>query len=264
MSESAPLKLSKIPFLMADVFLLALAATIVFRNPAPLTIWENLLCAIAVGVGGWLSVFPYLTEYQNASTLLEAQNFSSILERVKNLEQIAAQINAATSQWQVVQEEAAQTVKAAKTVADKMTEEAGAFAEFMQKANDAEKNHLRLEVEKSRRAEGEWLQILVRLLDQVFALHQAAIQSGQKDVIQRVGHFQNACRDIARRVGLIPFTANANEKFDAQKYQLLEETGHASADSIIEKTIAPGYTFQGQLLRHALVTILGAVKNSTS
>jgi len=33
--------------------------------------------------------------------------------------------------------------------------EAKAFADFMQKANDVEKSHLRLEVEKLRRSEGE-------------------------------------------------------------------------------------------------------------
>ena len=45
----------------------------------------------------------------------------------------------------------------ARHVADKMAAEAKAFAEFLQKANDTEKSHLRLEVEKFRRGESQWL-----------------------------------------------------------------------------------------------------------
>ena len=41
-----------------------------------------------------------------------------------------------------------------------MTAEARAFQQFLDKANDTERNHLRLEVEKLRRAEGDWLQVL--------------------------------------------------------------------------------------------------------
>jgi len=44
--------------------------------------------------------------------------------------------------------------------------------------NDSEKTTLRLEVEKLRRGELEWLQALVHILDHVFALHTAAMHSG--------------------------------------------------------------------------------------
>ena len=47
--------------------------------------------------------------------------------------------------------------------------------EFLAKANDSEKGFLRLEVDKLKRAEGEWLQTLVRILDHVNALHQGAL-----------------------------------------------------------------------------------------
>ena len=63
-----------------------------------------------------------------------------------------------------------------------MTGEVRQFTEFMQKMNDSEKAALRLEVEKLRRGEGEWLQVLVRILDHVFALHAAAVRSGEPKV----------------------------------------------------------------------------------
>ena len=83
-----------------------------------------------------------------------------------------------------------------------MATEVHTFTEFQQKMNDGEKTALRLEVEKLRRAEGEWLQVLARILDHIFALHNAA-QSGKPEVTEQIAQFQNACRDVARRVGLV-------------------------------------------------------------
>ena len=125
----------------------------------------------------------------------------------------------------------------------------------MKRANDSERANLRLEVEKLRRGESEWLQVTVRMLDHVYALHQGACRSGQPRLIEQVGQFQNACRDAARRVGLTPFAANEAEPFDAQRHQLLEEGAKAPADAVVGETVATGYTFQGQLIRLALVRL---------
>jgi molecular chaperone GrpE (heat shock protein) len=130
-----------------------------------------------------------------------------------------------------------------------------AFTEFLQRANDSERANLRLEVDKLKRGEGEWLQVLVRMLDHVYALHQGASRSGQPKVAEQVGNFQMACRDSARRVGLTPFTANEGEPFDAQRHQLVEEGATAAVDAIVAETIATGYTFQGRLVRPALVRL---------
>ena len=64
---------------------------------------------------------------------------------------------------------------------------------------DVDLRKVRLEVEKLRRAEGEWLQVLVRVLDHVYALHLGALRSGQPNLIEQLSNFQNACRDAARR-----------------------------------------------------------------
>jgi len=63
--------------------------------------------------------------------------------------------------------------------------------------------HLELETAKLRRAEGDWLQVTVRILDHVFALYVAAARSGQPRLAEQIAAFQNACRDAARRVGLV-------------------------------------------------------------
>jgi len=113
----------------------------------------------------------------------------------------------------------------------------------------------RLEVDKLRRVEKDWLQVLVRMLDHVYALHQGALRSGQPNLIGQLGAFQHACRDAARRVGLAPFTADESEPFDEQRHQLTDGDHKAAAHALVAETLATGYTFQGQLIRPALVRL---------
>ena len=127
------------------------------------------------------------------------------------------------------------------------------YCKFMQKANDGEKATLRLEVEKLRRGEHEWLNVIVFMLDHIFALNRAAERSGQENLIKQLGHFQNTCRDAARRVGLAPVLAAAGEAFDPQKHQLPE--GEVPAGGVIGEIVASGYSYQGKLIRSVIVTL---------
>jgi len=154
-----------------------------------------------------------------------------------------------------VQESAGKTAATAKEMADRMAAEVKDFNEFLKHANEGEKSALRLEVGKLRRAESDWLQVLVRLLDHVYALHQAALRSRQPSLIDQLGQFQNVCRDTARRVGLSPFVAAPAEPFDGQRHQLLDAEAKAEPGATVEETLATGYTFQGKLLRPAVVRL---------
>ncbi len=120
--------------------------------------------------------------------------------------------------------------------------------------NDAEKGALRLEVEKLKRIEADWLQVVVRILDHIYSLHTAAARSGQPELASQISHFQNACRDAARRVGLTPFAAEPNEPFDAERHRA-HGVETPPADAIAAETLAPGVTFQGRLIRPALVRL---------
>ena len=255
MSDAIAPKLSKWPFLVGDGLLLGTAWLIAYQSKFALGHWEMCFVVMCVVGGALLGVAPFLLEYDALVKVAQAGALNTVVSELKNLQGIANQISGATGKWQDAQDQADRTARGAKEIADRMTGEVQAFTEFMQRANDSERANLRLEVEKLKRGEGEWLQVLVRMLDHVYALHQGASRSGQPKVAEQVGNFQLACRDSARRVGLTPFTANEGEPFDAQRHQLVEEGATAPADAVVAETIATGYTFQGRLVRPALVRL---------
>jgi molecular chaperone GrpE (heat shock protein) len=246
--------LAKWPFFLGDALLLGAACFIYSDSKLPMGPWQIAFLVLCVAGGASLAIMPFLLEYRLLVKLAEARELATVVSQVQNLERLAAHIGGATGQWQSVQEQADKTVTTARNIAERMAAELKGFNEFMQRANDAEKRNLHLEVDKLRRAETEWLQVLVRVLDHVHALHQGAVRSGQPNVIAQVGNFQTACRDAARRVGLAPFIAGDSEPFDAQRHQLVESNG-ATDGAVIGETVAAGYTFQGKLLRPALVRL---------
>jgi len=255
MSDLNAPPLAKWPFFLGDAVLLGMAIFITYQCKLPLGHWELCFVVLCVAGGMLLGIAPFLLEYDALVKLTEANALTTVVSQLHNLEGIAAQISGATSRWQDAQDQADKTARSAREIADRMTAEAQAFTEFMRQASDNERATLRLEVEKLRRAEGDWLQVLVRTLDHVFALHQGALRSGQPGLIEQLGNFQNACRDAARRVGLTPFAANEAEPFDPQRHRLLDEAAKPPADAVVAQTIAVGYTFQGRLIRPALVSL---------
>ena len=255
MLDSIEPKLSKWPFFLGDALLFGAACFIFSQSTHPMTSWQVAFVVVCVAGGACSAILPFLLEYRLLTKLVEMRELTSVVSQVRNLENVASQITSATNCWNTVQSEADKTAGVAKEIAERMTGELKGFTEFMQRANESEKATLRLEVDKFRRAEADWVQVLVRMLDHAYALHQGALRSGQPNVIQQVGHFQNACRDAARRVGLTPFQADESETFDPQRHQLVEGDGKASTGAAIAETIATGYTFQGRLLRPALVRL---------
>jgi len=260
MSDRIP-RIKKWPFIAADLALLTLCFYWVRTMPATTSPWWMCFLLIAVALGAWALVTPFLAQHRAELKFAEADSLTTAIDQINNLRTLTNQISFATAQWQVVKDEAAKTVGSARQIADQMSAEARAFSEFMQKASDAEKGHLRFEVDKLRRSEGDWLQVLVMMMDHIYALYLAGRRSGQQNIIQQLAAFQNACRDVARRVGLIAFEAQPNEPFNPKMHQLLNESEKPPGQSIVSETVAPGYMFQGQLLRGAVVAIAAKQPN---
>jgi molecular chaperone GrpE (heat shock protein) len=255
MSNQIGPKLSKAPFFVGDAVLILLAVFIYWQGKRPLTPWEIAAVLVCCVTGACLMVAPFLLEYQATVRKGEAASLTSSLEQIKDLQSLAALIGAATARWQTVQEQSDKTVVAAKSVAERMATEAAGFTEFLQKANDCERSNLRLEVEKLKRAETDWVQSIVAMLDHIYALNQAAARSGQTSLIDQLSRFQIACRDIARRVGLAPFVPAADETFNPKLHQLADGTEPPTFESTIDQTIATGFTFQGRMVRPAIVVL---------
>ena len=255
MSNNAPPTLTKWPFLLGDLGLIGVAVAVIIRGPAPLSVWSGLVCLTAVAAGAWLCALPFLREYQAAVQLSERDAMATTVSQINNLEEIKDQIGTATAQWHAIQEQSIQTVAAARELRDRMKTEMAEFCSFLQRAQDAEKNHLRLEVEKLRRGERDWLQAMVHILDHIFALHNAAAKSGQPALATQVGHFQMACRDAVRRLGLVGFAPAPGDPFDGQVHQTDETGGSVVAPSRIAEVLAVGFTCRGELVRKALVKV---------
>jgi molecular chaperone GrpE (heat shock protein) len=247
--------LAKWPFLVGDLLLLGMTAIILGAGEHPLEIRYLGLSVLCVLAGAALSILPFLMEYRAAVKLAETAKLTTAVEQIQNLELVSCQISSATAQWQSLQEQAAQSVQAAGEAADRIGAESRTAAEVVQKANSVERQRLQLEVDKLHQAEGEWLQVSTRLLDHIYALYQAGVRSTRGDLIEQLSLFQNACRDVIRRVGLVPFVPVPGETYDHRVHQLHEGEAEAPAHARIAETLATGYTYQGQLLRRALVGV---------
>lgn len=243
------------PFYLGDALMVGAAYFIYTQSKPQMTVWEMGLMVLCIAAGSVLGIAPWVLEYRALVRLTEVESLSTVVAQIQKVEALAVQIREASGSWYTVQEQANKTAAAAEAITERMTNEVRAFTEFLQRANDSEKATLRLEVDKLRRGEAEWVQVLVRILDHVYALHQAAVRSGQAKVIEQIGHFQDACRDATRRVGLSPFTAKESEPFNPERHQAVEGDGQATAGAHVRETVATGYTFQGRLVRPALVRL---------
>jgi molecular chaperone GrpE (heat shock protein) len=252
MSEPAP-RIAKLPFIIGDLLLLAAAAYIALYG-ASLGKWQYAAMVGAVAFGAWLAVWPFVLEFRALTKLLESSALTSATEKIKDLDKVAGSISSAVTEWQHLQQSATQTVTAAEHIAERMTTEARNFGEILGRMNEAEKSHLRLEVEKLRRAEGDWLGITVRILDHVHALHQAGVRSGQRNIVDQLSNFQQACRETARRMGIVPVMPETEVPFDPRAHRLLDDST-PDEGAIITDIIAPGYTFQGQMIRLPVVAV---------
>ena len=258
MNEVPEWKIPKWIFLLSNAVLLAVAAAVIYKAAHPISQTEIIAATACVALGAVLGCLPFILDYRATGKLIEVQAVGEVSEKIQDLKQFAAQVSTATDQWarvqEVTQDGAKKTVAAANEISERITTEIREFNEFQVKLNDTEKGALRLEVEKLRRTEGEWLQVVARILDHIFALHTAAARSGQPELAEQIGQFQNACRDATRRVGLTPFVAEPGESFDKERHRA-HGVENPPVDAVVAETLAPGLTFQGRLIRPALVRL---------
>ena len=255
MTNASDWKVPKWPFLLGDFILLGSAGYLTWHAPHPIGPWEIVTASGCVALGAVLGVTPFVLEYRATARLIEVNGLQTVAEKIGQIDHLAAQIAACTNDWTNAQTQAEKTAGLAKDLTSRMGDEVRQFGDFMSRMNDGEKSALRLEVEKYRRSEGEWLQVLVRILDNVFALHAAAEHSGQPRLAGQIRQFQTVCHDIARRVGLTPFAAEPDEPFNPERHQAVGLKEPPPAGSVIAETVGSGFKYQGKLLRPVLVRV---------
>ena len=261
MNETKVPRLSRWPFLIGDLLLLGVAGTILYYSGSPIAPLNAAICVLAVLAGAGLAIIPFTKEHTASVKLAESESLATTVDQIKELSALANQIQESTGKWQDIEDQANRCVNTAQEMSERMSKEAKDFQEFMTKLNDQEKAHLKLEVDKWRRTESEWIQVLTTILDHVYAFNRAAMRSGQPQLIDKAGNFQRACRDTARRVGLVPFVPQTGDLFDASSHQTNdhdEDSGEVPGGTRITEVTGVGYTYQGKLLRRALVKIDGA------
>jgi len=253
MSEAKP-SLPLWPFIAVDALFLGLAVVLLKYGHHPMTWQESGLLILCGALGAWSFLTPFLRRNSDEQAFSQTRLLAEATSQIQKLDQLAGQISGATNQWLELQGHTTQAAESARQVAERMGAEAKAFTEFMQKASETERAHLRVEVEKLRRAEGERLQVIIHILDHVFALFQAARHSGQPALLEQIGHFQNACREVVRRIGLVPTIGQPGEAYDDKLHQLPENTSPVE-NALVADTLVSGYTYQGQLLRRPVVAL---------
>jgi molecular chaperone GrpE (heat shock protein) len=249
-------RLAKWPFYLADVLLSGVIVFVLYRLGTFEGAGEMLIvggCVGAAALAAWISIVPWLKEYEASVHLNESSNLKSSVEQIKGVEKVADLIRQSNAQWQGVQDASNRSVTAAREISERMKLEAEEFMKFLSKAHDQERAGLRLEAEKLRRMEGEWIKVTVQILDHVYALFRAGVRSGQQNLIAQLSQFQNACRDVARRIGLTPFVPEIGESFDARAHQVPDGQSAPQPGARIQDVLAPGFTYQGQMLRRSLV-----------
>jgi molecular chaperone GrpE (heat shock protein) len=250
-----------VPFLVGDVLLLGAALVIWGQGHRPMTEVEVGAFAGCVGLGALLAVWPFRLQQQAAERQAQTASLGDAVAQIGRVEELAGRIEAATALWQRVQDAAGRAAGAAGEIGDRIAAEHKEFRQFIEQADRTEREHLRLEVNKLRRAEGDWLQAQVRMLDHVYALYVAGVRSGQERIAEQLGQFQNACREAVRRVGLVVLQVPPGTAFETQTMQTMGsdgQVGEAPPTAVVEDTVATGFVFQGQLLRKAVVTVRNA------
>ncbi len=261
MINRPPPSLGKWAFVLADVILVVVCGWVIKGVLPAKSLGDSLVMIVAISgwiFGAWICIKPWLEEFKAQNKHLENETLASAVEQIQRLEEVAGRIQSATSSWQTANDAATRSATAAREIEEKIKTHMKDFMEFNERVNSDEKRHMSLEVEKLRRVEADWLQVSARMLDHTFLLNLAGQRSGQENLITQLNTFQNALRDTARRMGLVPFLPVAGERFDTRAHQTETPEVEPAEGSIISEILATGFTFQGQLLRRALVRVAAA------
>lgn len=250
-----PVSVPKWPFLFADIIFIGLGYWISTLIQGPAQPWQVISILVCALFGAGFAIAPFYFEYKIEAKAIEIAQLTTVAKEVGKMKAVAKQISEATENWDTVQETSAQTAKLAGEIAEGIQASVKEHDAYMAKASTDELNTLRLEVEKFRRMESDWTKTLVSVLDLIYRLERSAAASGKEQFIKTTGVFQNQCRDVARRVGLLAFEAEQGAVFDPELHAVPDGEKAPEDDAKIAETRLPGFRLQGRIIRKPLVAV---------
>lgn len=242
------------PYFIADLTFIGLAVAIFAFSDKPLGAFELSISAICIAAGAWCLILPFRKKLDTEIQLHQAQILDQSVMRLQNIESLANKIESATFNWSNIENTAKRSVESAETLSNNMISEANAFKEFLNSAQSEETNHLRLMVEKLKKAEKEWIHVIMGMLDHATALKWAALKSQNPALENQICNFHEQLVEIARQIGLQIFEPQSGDVFDPEIHQPASSEDQLQKDEPIGMPRSAGFRFRGVIVRKALVS----------
>lgn len=252
-TASTTSSVNKMPFFVADAVLILASICILTFAQHPLSGSACWALAVILGCGAWIAILPWFQENKNNAALSQLDGLRSVSECIQQMNTFSAGMNSAIASLANVQKMTEASARAASEAENKIMEHSQDFSERLSKAVSYEKSSLQMEIDKLCRVENDWIHTGIGIMDHVLALTHAGIQSGKPEIAEQMRHFRGACLDIAARAGLQPFLPAPTDTYDPEKHLLPPNTPTPEPDTRISRVIAPGFNYQGQLVRKAMV-----------
>ena len=252
-TASTTSSVNKMPFYVADAVLILASICILAFAQHPLSGSACWALAVILGCGAWIAILPWFQEYKNNAALSQLDGLRSVSECIQQMNTFSAGMNSAIASLANVQKMTEASARAASDAENKIVAHSQDFAERISKAVSYEKSSFQIEIDKLHRIENDWLSTGIGIMDHVLALTNAGIQSGKPEIIEQLRRFRGACLEFAARAGLQPFLPAPTDTYDPEKHVLPPNTPTPDPSTKISRVIAPGFNYQGQLVRKAMV-----------
>jgi molecular chaperone GrpE (heat shock protein) len=252
-TASTTSSVNKMPFYVADAVLILASICILAFAQHPLSGSACWALAVILGCGAWIAILPWFQENKNNAALSQLDGLRSVSECIQQMNTFSAGMNSAIASLANVQKMTEASARAASEAENKIVAHSQDFAERLAQAVNYEKSSFQIEIDKLHRIENDWLSTGIGIMDHVLALTNAGIQSGKPEIIEQMRRFRGACLEFAARAGLQPFLPAPTDTYDPEKHVLPPNTPTPDPSTKISRVLAPGFNYQGQLIRKAMV-----------
>ncbi|NCC60378.1 MAG: nucleotide exchange factor GrpE [Verrucomicrobiae bacterium] len=250
---SNPSASDKAPFVVTDLVLILTAIGILTFTQHPLSgsaVWTITLLVFS---GAWIAVTPWIMEQRSKTKLAELEGLKGVEESIQKMNSFSDGVNSALLSLSNVQEIAQASAKRAAEAEEKIAQYGLDFEERFSKAANYEKSALQLEIDKLKRIEKDWVSSASGMLDHILALASAGIHSGKPEIAEQMKRFRAACLDIASHAGIQPYMPAPTDLYDPEKHAVPPNAPTPAAEAKIARVLAPGFIYQGVLIRKAMI-----------